>query len=82
MKSLFERLRSRRLASTFVVLTVVSAAILAGSFAAHGVRGQEQQSDSADATPLKVVNSPTPPNDFVRIAKLVGPAVVNINTET
>jgi len=82
MKSLFERLRSRRLASTFVVLTVVSAAILAGSFAAHGVRGQEQQSDSTDATPLKVVNSPTPPNDFVRIAKLVGPAVVNINTET
>ena len=82
MKSLFERLRSRRLASTFVVLTVVSAAILAGSFAAHGVRGQEQQSESTDATPLKVVNSTTPPNDFVRIAKLVGPAVVNINTET
>ena len=82
MKSLFERLRSRRLASTFVVLATVSAAILAGSFAAHGVRGQESQADSSDATPLKVVNSSTPPNDFVRIAKLVGPAVVNINTET
>ena len=82
MKSLFERLRSRRLASTFVVLTAVSAAILAGSYAAHGVRGQEQQSDSTDATPLKVVDSTTPPNDFVRIAKSVGPAVVNINTQT
>jgi serine protease Do len=82
MKLLFERLRSRRLASTFLVLATISAAILAGSFAAHGVHGQEKQTDSADATPLKVVNSATPPNDFVRIAKIVGPAVVNINTQT
>jgi serine protease Do len=55
---------------------------VAGSFAAHGVRGQEKQIDSADATPLKVVNSTVPPNDFVRIARQVGPAVVNINTQT
>ncbi|HEY1805891.1 MAG TPA: trypsin-like peptidase domain-containing protein [Terracidiphilus sp.] len=81
MKSLFERLRSRRLTSVFVLLAAISAAILAGSFAAHGVHGQENQS-STDATPLKVVTTPTPPNDFVRIAKLVGPAVVNINTQT
>jgi serine protease Do len=82
MKSLFERLRSRRLASAFILLATVSAAILIGSFAAHGVRGQENQSSSTDATPLKVVTTPIPPNDFVKIAKLVGPAVVNINTET
>jgi len=82
MKSLFERLRARRLASAFVVLATLSAAILAGSFAAHGVRGQEKQNSSADATPLKVVNSSVPPNEFVKIAKEVGPAVVNINTET
>jgi len=81
MKSLFERLRSRRLTSVFVLLAAISAAIVAGSFAAHGVHGQESQS-STDATPLKVVTNPTPPNDFVRIAKLVGPAVVNINTQT
>jgi serine protease Do len=82
MKSLFERLRTRRLASTFVLLGTLSVAIVAGSFAAHGVRGQEKQNDSADATPLKVINSPVPPNEFVRIAKEVGPAVVNINTQT
>jgi serine protease Do len=82
MKSLFERLRSRRLASVFVLLATLSAAIVAGSFAAHGVRGQENQKDSADATPLKVVNSTQPPNEFVKIAQKVGPAVVNINTET
>jgi hypothetical protein len=82
MKSLFERLRTRRLASAFVLLATLTVAIVGGSFAAHGVRGQEQQNSSTDATPLKVVNSTVAPNEFVRIAKLVGPAVVNINTRT
>jgi serine protease Do len=82
MKSLFERLRTRRLASVFILLATLSAAIVAGSYAAHGVRGQEKQTDSADATPLKVNNSTVAPNQFVEIAKKVGPAVVNINTRT
>ena len=82
MKSLFERLRTRRLASMFILLATLSAGIVAGSFITHGVRGQEKQNDSADATPLKVVNSPVTPNEFVKIAKTVGPAVVNINTQT
>src|ERR1700749_4752691 len=82
MKSLLARLRSHRLASTFVILATLSAAIVGGSFAAHGVRGQERTSDSSDATPLKVVSSSIEPNPFVKIAKAVGPAVVNINTQT
>src|SRR3954469_5049820 len=82
MKSLFERLRTRRLASMFILLATLSAGIVGGSYVAHGVRGQEKQNESADATPLKVVNSPVAPNEFVKIAKTVGPAVVNINTQT
>ncbi len=82
MKSLSARLGSRRLASVFVLLATLSAAIVGGSFLAHGVRGQEKKNESTDASPLKVVNSPVAPNEFVRIAKAVGPAVVNINTET
>jgi serine protease Do len=82
MSSIFERLRKRRLASAFVLLATLSVAIVAGSFLAHGVRGQEKQNDSSDATPLHVVNSTVPPNEFVKIAREVGPAVVNINTET
>ncbi len=82
MKSLFKRLCARRLASVFILLATLSTAIVAGSFAAHGVRGQERQSDSSDATPLKVINSSVAENEFVKIAKKVGPAVVNINTET
>jgi serine protease Do len=82
MKSLLKRLLARRLASVFVLLATLSVAIVAGSFAAHGVRGQEKKNDSADATPLTVVNSTVPPNEFVKIAQRVGPAVVNINTRT
>ena len=82
MNSLYARLRSHRLASTFLFLAILSVAIVGGSYAAHGVRGQERTSDSSDATPLKVSNSSTEPNPFVKIAKAVGPAVVNINTQT
>jgi len=82
MKSLLERLRSRRLASAFVLLATLTVAIVGGSFAAHGVRGQEKENSSTDATPLKVVNSNVTPNEFVKIAQKVAPAVVNINTQT
>jgi len=81
MKSFFERLRSRRLASAFVLLATLSVVIVGGSFAAHGVRGEESQ-NSSDATPLKVTGSAVQENEYVKIAKRVGPAVVNINTQT
>ena len=82
MKSLLERLRLRRLASTFTILATLSAGILIGSVVAHGVRGQEKRVDTSDATPLKVPNPVVLSNTFATIAKEVGPAVVNINTET
>ncbi len=53
MKSLLERLRMRRLASTFTILGALSAGILIGSVAVHGVHGDEAAVDSSDATPLK-----------------------------
>jgi serine protease Do len=82
MKPLLERLRVSRLASTFTILGTLSAGILIGSVAVHGVRGNETQTDSSDATPLKIPNPITLSTTFTQIAKEVGPAVVNINTET
>ena len=52
------------------------------SYAAHGVHGQAKANSSADATPLKIPNTSVAPNNFVQIAREVGPAVVNINTRT
>ena len=82
MKSLLERLRMGRLASTFTILATLSAGILIGSVVAHGVRGQENKVDTSDAAPLRVPDPKVLSNTFAEIAKEVGPAVVNINTET
>jgi serine protease Do len=82
LRPTLDRLRARRLTSTFAILATVSAAILVGSYAAHGVHGQEKQADTSDATPLKIPNTSVAPNAFAEIAKQVGPAVVNINTIT
>ncbi|MBV8280517.1 MAG: Do family serine endopeptidase [Candidatus Eremiobacteraeota bacterium] len=82
MTSFPGRLRNRRLLSTFTLLATLSAAILIGSFVTHGVRGQESKVDTSDATPLKVPQPKQLSTDFTRIAKEVGPAVVNINTIT
>ncbi|MBV8631078.1 MAG: Do family serine endopeptidase [Silvibacterium sp.] len=82
MNSLLGRLRNRRLLSTFTLLATLSAGILIGSFVTHGVRGQESKVDTSDATPLKVPQPRQLSTDFSRIAKEVGPAVVNINTIT
>lgn len=84
MKSFFGRLRYNRLASTFTILATLSVGILVGSVVAHGVHGQEAKStskiDTSDATPLKVPAPKDLSTDFTRIAKEVGPAVVNIST--
>jgi len=86
MKSFFGKLRSRRLASTFTILATLSAGILIGSVVAHGVHGQEAKHpakiDTSDATPLTIPAPRNLPTDFTRIAKQVGPAVVNISTVT
>ena len=82
MNPLLERLRTSRLASTFTILGTLSAGILIGSVAVHGVRGNETQTDSTDAKPLTIPNPVTLSTTFTQIAKEVGPAVVNINTET
>ena len=82
MNSLLERLRIRRLASSFTILATLSAGILIGSVVAHGVRGQEKSVDTRDASPLRVPSPRDLSTEFTKIAKEVGPAVVNINTET
>jgi serine protease Do len=79
---LFERIRNHRLTATFALLATLSLGILAGSILTRSVSGKEQTVDSSDARPLSIPSPVTLSNDFSRIAKSVGPAVVNINTVT
>ena len=77
-----DRIRSRRLTTTFVLLGTLSIGVLAGSILTRNVSGKEQVVDSSDARPLTIPNPVDLSNGFSKIAKQVGPAVVNINTES
>jgi serine protease Do len=81
-RDLFTRVRRHRLASTFALLATLSLGILAGSILTRTVGAKEQTIDSSDARPLTIPSPISESNDFTRIAKAVGPAVVNINTIT
>jgi serine protease Do len=80
--TLFQRIRSHRLTTTFVLLATLSVGILSGSVLTRGVSGKEQaRVDSTDAKPLVIPSPVALSNGFSQIVKQVGPAVVNINTE-
>lgn len=81
--TLLSRLRSNPLASTFTLLATLTVGVLAGSVLTKDVGAKEQQKvDSSDARPLVIPDPKTLSNGFSTIVKQVGPAVVNINTET
>jgi serine protease Do len=80
--NLFQRISNHRLSATFALLTVLSGGILIGSVLTRSVSGKEQSVDSSDARPLVVPSPVFQSNEFSKIAKTVGPAVVNINTVT
>lgn len=81
--SLWQKVRSGRLSTTFTVLAALSVGMLAGSVLTGRVSGKEQQKvDSSDARQLSIPSPVTLSNGFSGIAKQVGPAVVNINTES
>jgi serine protease Do len=81
--SWLSRLRSHGLGTTFALLATLSAGIIAGSVMTNSVSGKEQASvNTSDAKPLVIPAVATLSNGFSQIAKQVGPAVVNINTES
>src|SRR5215471_9426481 len=81
--SWLSRLRSHGLGTTFALLATLSAGIIAGSVMTHSVSGKEQASvNTSDAKPLVIPAASNLTNGFSQIAKAVGPAVVNINTES
>src|SRR5271168_907838 len=80
--TLLDRIRGRRLTTTFTLLATLSIGILAGSVLTRNVSGKEQQAvDTSDARPLAIPSPVTLSNGFSQIVKQVGPAGVNINTE-
>jgi serine protease Do len=77
-----ERLRSHRLAASFALLGTLSTGVIVGSALTGTVHGAQQKVDTSDAAPLRIPPITNQSNQFTQIAKQVGPAVVNINTES
>jgi serine protease Do len=76
-------IRSGRLTTTFAVLSALTVGVLAGSTLTGRVSANGQQHvDSSDARPLTIPSPVQLSNGFSAIVKQVGPAVVNINTES
>ena len=73
MNSFLRRIKLNRLAPTFVVLSTLSAGILIGSVAVHGVKGSENQVNSSDATPLKIPDPVHLGTQFSKIAEASRP---------
>ena len=80
--NLFTHIRNHRLSATFALLGILSAGILAGSVLTSSVSAKDQSINSSDARPLVIPKPVDLSNAFSKIAKDVGPAVVNINTES
>jgi len=81
--SLFSRVRRHSLASSFTLLTVLTVGIVTGSVLSTNVGAMEQKHvDTSDATPIVIPNPVQLSNGFSAIVKQVGPAVVNIDTES
>jgi serine protease Do len=71
----------RRLPAVFTLLIAITVGILAGSVLSSRVHGKEANAPT-DATPLHIPDPVHLGNGFSAIVKQVGPAVVNINTES
>ena len=80
LSSLLARIRTYPLATTFTLLATLSVGILTGSVLTRSVSGM-QRVDSSDARPIVIPSPVNLSTAFSQIAKQVGPAVVNINTE-
>jgi serine protease Do len=77
------RLKTHRWVYSFSIVATLALGILIGSVVSYGVKGKEgQKSSSSDATPLTVPSPKQLSGEFSQIAKLLGPTVVNINTES
>ncbi len=75
------RLKAHRWVYSFSIVATLAVGILIGTVISFGVKGKEGQKGS-DATPLTVPAPRQLSNEFSRIAKDLGPSVVNINTES
>ncbi len=77
-----QAIKERKAASTLAILFTLVIGILIGTLISRGVRAAQKQSKSSEAQELTIPSPTQLSSTFSKIAKEIGPAVVNINTES
>ncbi len=80
--SMKDMIRERKVLSTLAILLTLSIGILVGTLVSRGVGAVQKQAKASDAELLSIPSPVQLSTVFGKIAKEVGPAVVNINTES
>src|ERR1700686_1159512 len=80
-RAMWMRLKTRRWVYAFSIVTTLALGILIGTVVSFGGKGKEGQK-SSDALPLVIPSPKQLSNEFSKIAKQLGPSVVNMNTES
>ncbi len=75
-------LRQRKLLSTTIILFTLALGVVIGTLITGAVGAARDQGVAPGATPLAIPAPAQLSSAFVQVAKLVEPAVVNINTES
>jgi len=77
-----DMIRERKALSTLAILLTLSIGILVGTLVSRGVGAAQKQTRVSDAELLSIPSPVQLSTIFGKIAKEVGPTVVNINTES
>ena len=78
--SFIDKVRTQKLLSFTVILFTLAVGVFIGTVSQTGARAAPYQAAS-DATPLVMPNAVEMQNSFSKIAKALGPSVVNISSE-
>jgi len=79
---LFDKMRRQKLLSFSLLLFTLSIGIVLGTLVTTGVNAAKSQAPATDATPLVIpAAAKLPNNQFVELARQLGPSVVNISTD-
>jgi serine protease Do len=81
-QTVLDKLKEKKVLSTTLILVTLAIGILLGTLISSGVKAARQSAGAADATPLTIPPPTQASSSFAQIAKRLGPAVVNINTES
>ncbi len=78
---LYEKMRQQKLLSTTLLLITLSLGIVIGTVINTGVHAARGQNVAPDATPLVIPRASETGGEFTKLAKMLGPSVVNITAD-